>query len=46
MAIRHADSRFLRWSFFLTVVFLFHQAVLGQGSYTERMGDKSRELDE
>ena len=37
MAIRRADSRFRRWSFFLTVVFLVHQAALGQGSYTAQV---------
>jgi carboxypeptidase family protein/TonB-dependent receptor-like protein len=37
MAIRCADSRFRRWSFFLTVVFLVHQAALGQGSYTAQV---------
>jgi hypothetical protein len=37
MAIRRADSRFYRWSFFLTVVFLVHQAALGQGSYTAQV---------
>ena len=34
MAIRRADSRFRRWSFFLTVVFLVQQAALGRGRYT------------
>jgi hypothetical protein len=37
MAIRRADSRFRRWSFFLTAVFLVHQAAQGQGSYTAQM---------
>ena len=37
MAIRRADSRFCGWSFFLTVVFLVHQAALGQGSYTAQV---------
>ncbi len=37
MAIRRFDSRFRRWSFFLTVVFLVHQAALGQGSYTAQV---------
>src|SRR5437879_13771143 len=37
MAIRRAASRFRRWSFFLTVVFLVHQAALGQGSYTAQV---------
>ena len=37
MAICRADSRFRRWSFFLTVVFLVHQAALGQGSYTAQV---------
>ena len=37
MPIRRADSRFRRWSFFLTVVFLVHQAALGQGSYTAQV---------
>src|SRR3984893_17648770 len=37
MSIRCADSRFRRWSFFLTVVFLVHQAALGQGSYTAQV---------
>jgi hypothetical protein len=37
MAICGADSRFRRWSFFLTVVFLVHQAALGQGSYTAQV---------
>src|SRR5437660_6105269 len=37
MAIRHADSRVRRWSFFLTMVFLVHQAALGQGSYTAQV---------
>jgi hypothetical protein len=37
MAIRRADSRFCRWSFFLTVIFLVHQAALGQGSYTAQV---------
>jgi len=30
MAIRRADSRFRRWSFFLPVVFLVQQAALGR----------------
>ena len=37
MAIRRADSRFRRWSFLLTVIFLVHQAALGQGSYTAQV---------
>jgi carboxypeptidase family protein/TonB-dependent receptor-like protein len=37
MPIRRVDFRFLRWSFFLTVVFLFHQAALGQASYTAQI---------
>ncbi len=37
MAIRRADSHFRRWSFFLTAVFLIHQAALGQGSYTAQV---------
>jgi hypothetical protein len=37
MSIRCADSRFRRWSFFLTVLFLVHQAALGQGSYTAQV---------
>jgi hypothetical protein len=37
MAIRRVDSRFRRWSFFLTAVFLVHQAALGQGSYTAQV---------
>jgi hypothetical protein len=37
MSIRRADSRFRRWSFFLTVVFLLHQAALGQASYTSQI---------
>jgi len=37
MAIRRAASRFRGWSFFLTVVFLVHQAALGQGSYTAQV---------
>ncbi len=39
MAIRPADSRLClrRWSFLLTVVFLVHQAALGQGSYTAQV---------
>jgi hypothetical protein len=37
MAIRRADSRFRRWSFFLIVVFLVHQAGLGQGSYAAQV---------
>jgi hypothetical protein len=37
MRIRHAGSRFSRWSFFLTLVFLVHQAALGQGSYTAQV---------
>ena len=37
MAIRRADSRFRRWSFFPTVVFLVQQAALGQGSYTAQV---------
>ena len=37
MAIRRADSRFRRWSFFLTVVFLVQQAALGRGSYTAQV---------
>jgi Carboxypeptidase regulatory-like domain/TonB dependent receptor len=37
MPIRRFDFRFRRWSFFLTVVFLFHQAALGQGSYTAQV---------
>src|SRR5450755_517041 len=37
MPIRHADSRFCRWSFLLTVVFLVHQAAFGQGSYTAQV---------
>ena len=37
MAIRRSDSRFRRWSFFLAVVFLVHQAALGQGSYTAQV---------
>src|SRR6266576_6655941 len=37
MAIRRADSRFRRWSFFLTVFFLVHQAALGQASYTSQI---------
>jgi hypothetical protein len=37
MPIRHAGSRFSRWSFFLTLVFLVHQAALGQGSYTAQV---------
>ena len=37
MAIRCADSRFRRWSFFLTVVFFVPQAALGQGSYTAQL---------
>jgi Carboxypeptidase regulatory-like domain len=34
---RRADFRFRHWSFFLTVVFLAHQAALGQGSYTAQV---------
>jgi hypothetical protein len=37
MAIRRFDSRFRRWSFLLTLVFLVHQAALGQGSYTAQV---------
>jgi Carboxypeptidase regulatory-like domain len=37
MAIRRADPRFCGWSFLLTVVFLVHQAALGQGSYTAQV---------
>ena len=37
MSIRCADSCFRRWSFFLTVLFLVHQAALGQGSYTAQV---------
>lgn len=37
MPIRRADSRFRRWSFLLTVVFLVNHAALGQGSYTAQM---------
>ena len=37
MAIACADSRFRRWSFFLSVVFLVAQAALGQGSYTAQL---------
>ena len=37
MAIRRADSRFRRWSFFLTVVFLVQQAALGRGRYTAQV---------
>ncbi|HEX4424434.1 MAG TPA: TonB-dependent receptor [Terriglobales bacterium] len=34
---RRADFRFCTWSFFLTVVFLVHQAAFGQGSYTAQV---------
>src|ERR1035437_6936864 len=37
MTIRRAGFCFSRWSFFLTVVFLVHQAALGQGSYTAQV---------
>ncbi len=37
MAIRRADSRFRRWSFFLPVVFLVQQAALGRGRYTAQV---------
>jgi len=37
MPIRRVDFRFRRWSFFLTVVFLLHQAALGQASYTAQI---------
>ncbi len=37
MPIRRADSRFRRCRFFLTLVFLVHQAALGQGSYTAQV---------
>jgi Carboxypeptidase regulatory-like domain len=37
MPIRRAGSRFRRWSFFLIVLFLVHQAGLGQGSYTAQV---------
>src|SRR5256885_2926095 len=37
MSILCADSCFRRWSFFLIVLFLVHQAALGQGSYTAQV---------
>ena len=37
MSLRRADSRFRRWSFILTVLFVVHQAALGQGSYTAQV---------
>ena len=37
MAVGCADSRFRRWSFFLTVVSLVAPAALGQGSYTAQL---------
>ena len=37
MPIRSARSHFRRWSFLLAVVFLVHQAALGQGNYTAQV---------
>jgi hypothetical protein len=37
MPIRPSGSRFSRWSFFLILVFLVHQAALGHGSYTAQV---------
>ena len=37
MPVRSPRAHFRRWSFLLAVVFLVHQAALGQGNYTAQV---------